>query len=131
MAVTTDNIRDLLNRPKGLNEGTISEMITIRTNEVNKIARKADKYGVSSANAPDTDLKEGAIKMLVALDCLNILINTVATYYSEDERSVYDRRFAEQIKTFQTRADQALKLVAEGEGSAFASGKTTTRLTSS
>jgi hypothetical protein len=130
MAVTTDNIRDLLNRPKGLNEGTISEMITIRTNEVNKVAR-GSKYGVQAENQVTTDLKEGAIKMLVALDCLNILINTVATYYSEDERSVYDRRFAEQIKTFQTRADQALKLVAEGEGSAFASGKTTTRLTSS
>ena len=130
MAVTTDNIRDLLNRPKGLNEGTISEIITIRTNEVNKVAR-GSKYGVQAENQVTTDLKEGAIKMLVALDCLNILINTVATYYSEDERSVYDRRFAEQIKTFQTRADQALKLVAEGEGSAFASGKTTTRLTSS
>ena len=130
MAVTTDNIRDLLNRPKGLNEGTISEMITIRTNEVNKVAR-GSRYGVTADNEVTTDLKEGAIKMLVALDCLNILINTVATYYSEDERSVYDRRFAEQIKTFQMRADQALKLVAEGEGSAFASGKTTTRLTSS
>ena len=130
MAVTTDNIRDLLNRPKGLNEGTISEMITIRTNEVKKVAR-GSRYGVTADNEVTTDLKEGAIKMLVALDCLNILINTVATYYSEDERSVYDRRFAEQIKTFQTRADQALKLISEGEGSAFASGKTTTRLTSS
>ena len=131
MAVTTDNIRDLLNRPKGLTEGTITEMITIRTNEVNKVARKADKYGVSSANAPDTDLKEGAIKMLVALDCLNILINTVPTYYSEDERSVYDRRFAEQIKVYEKRAADALKLVAEGEGSAYASGKTKTRLSTS
>ena len=130
MAVTTDNIRDLLNRPKGLNEGTISEMITIRTNEVNKISR-GSRYGVQAENQVTTDLKEGAIKMLVALDCLNILINTVATYYSEDERSVYDRRFAEQIKTFQMRADQALKLVAEGEGSAFASGSTKTRLSTS
>jgi hypothetical protein len=131
MAVTTDNIRDLLNRPKGLTEGTISEMITIRTNEVNKIARKADKYGVSSDNAPSSDLKDGAVKMLVCLDCLNILVNTVPTYYSEDERSVYDRRFAEQIKVYQKRADDALKLVAEGEGSAYASGKTKTRLSSS
>ena len=104
MAVTSDNIRDLLNRPKGLTEGTITEMITIRTNEVNKIARKADKYGVSSANAPDSDLKDGAVKMLVCLDCLNILINTIPTYYSEDERSVYDRRFAEQIKVYQPRS---------------------------
>lgn len=130
MAVTTDNIRDLLNRPKGLNEGTISEMITIRTNEVDKVAR-GSRYGVAAANQVTTDLKEGAIKMLVALDCLNILINTVPTYYSEDERSVYDRRFAEQIKTLQIRADQALKIISEGEGAAYASGSTSTRLTSS
>ncbi len=36
MAVTTSQIRDLLNRPRGLNEGTITEYITIRTAEVNK-----------------------------------------------------------------------------------------------
>ena len=130
MAVTTDNIRYLLNRPKGLNEGTISEMITIRTNEVTKVARGA-KYGVEAANQVTTDLKEGAIKMLVALDCLNILINTVPTYYSEDERSGNDRRFAEQIKVFEKRADKALKLISEAEGSAYASGNTATRLSSS
>ena len=130
MAVTTDNIRDLLNRPKGLNEGTISEMITIRTNEVTKVARGA-KYGVDAANQVTTDLKEGAIKMLVALDCLNILINTVPAYYSEDERSGNDRRFAEQIKVFEKRADKALKLISEAEGSAYASGNTATRLSSS
>tara|TARA_R100001015_G_C4634282_1_gene200520 strand:+ start:5409 stop:5801 length:393 start_codon:yes stop_codon:yes gene_type:complete len=130
MAVTTDNIRDLLNRPKGLTEGTITEMISIRTNEVNKVAR-GSKYGVQADNQVTTDLKEGAIKMLVALDCLNILINTVPTYYSEDERSVYDRRFAEQIKVYEKRAADALKLVAEGEGSAYASGKTKTRLSTS
>tara|TARA_R100001510_G_scaffold57318_1_gene64983 strand:+ start:454 stop:846 length:393 start_codon:yes stop_codon:yes gene_type:complete len=130
MAVTTDNIRDLLNRPKGLTEGTITEMITIRTNEVNKVAR-GSKYGVQADNQVTTDLKEGAIKMLVALDCLNILINTIPTYFSEDERSVYDRRFAEQIKVYEKRAADALKLVAEGEGSAYASGKTKTRLSTS
>ena len=130
MAVTTDNIRDLLNRPKGLNEGTITEMVTIRTNEVEKMSR-GSRYGVATANQVTTDLKEGAIKMLVALDCLNILINTVPTYYSEDERSGNDRRFAEQIKVFEKRADKALKLISEAEGSAYASGNTTTRLSSS
>jgi hypothetical protein len=125
MAVTSDNIRDVLNRPRGLNEGTISEMITIRTNEVNKMARGTN-YNVSSA--VDTDLKEGAIKMLVALDCLNILIDTVPTYYSEDQQSVYDRRFQQQIVTFQQRADEAVALIAEQGTATFATGSSKTRL---
>ena len=125
MAVTSDNIRDVLNRPRGLNDGTISEMISIRTNEVNKMAR-GTKYNVSSA--VDTDLKEGAIKMLVALDCLNILIDTVPTYYSEDQQSVYDRRFQQQIVTFQQRADEAVALIAEQGTATFATGSSKTRL---
>ncbi len=125
MAVTSDNIRDVLNRPRGLNEGTISEMISIRTNEVNKLARGTN-YNVSSA--VDTDLKEGAIKMLVALDCLNILIDTVPTYYSEDQQSVYDRRFQQQIVTFQQRADEAVALIAEQGTATFATGSSKTRL---
>tara|TARA_R110001592_G_scaffold181495_1_gene424281 strand:+ start:17178 stop:17564 length:387 start_codon:yes stop_codon:yes gene_type:complete len=127
MAVTSDNIRDVLNRPRGLNEGTITEMITIRTNEVNKVAR-GTLYGVSASDAPSTDLKEGAIKMLVALDCLNILIDTVPSYYSEDQQSVYDRRFQQQILTFQQRADEALALIADAGNSTFATGSSNTRL---
>lgn len=125
MAVTSDNIRDVLNRPRGLNEGTISELITIRTNEVNKVARGAS-YNVSSA--PSTDLKEGAIKMLVALDCLNILIDTVPSYYSEDMQRVYDRRFQQQILTFQQRADEALALITDKGTATFATGSSKTRL---
>lgn len=128
MAVTTDNIRDLLNRPRGLNDATINELITVRTNEVNKSARST-LYGVGD-NAVSTDLKEGAIKMLVCLDCLNILIDTVPSYYSESERSVYDRRFQQQIEAFQRRADDAVKLIKESEGSAFRTKKTTSRLPS-
>lgn len=128
MAVTTDNIRDLLNRPRGLNDATINELITVRTNEVNKTARST-LYGVGD-NAVTTDLKEGAIKMLVCLDCLNILIDTVPSYYSESERSVYDRRFQQQIEAFQRRADDAVKLIKESEGSAFRTKKTTSRLPS-
>ena len=45
MAVTSDNIRDLLNRPRGLNAATITELITVRTNEVNKFSR-GSLYGV-------------------------------------------------------------------------------------
>ena len=77
MTVTTAQIRDLLNRPRGLNEGTITELITVRTNEVNKVARSSTLYSVGD-HAVTTDLKEGAIKMLVCLDCLNILIDTIA-----------------------------------------------------
>ena len=36
MAVTSEQIRDLLNRPKGLNEATITEYIIIRTTQVTK-----------------------------------------------------------------------------------------------
>ena len=128
MAVTTDNIRDLLNRPRGLNEATITELITIRTAQVNKMAR-GSKYGVDPANAVDTTLKESAIKCLVCLDSLNILVDTVPSYYSEDMQSVYDRRFQQQIITFQQRADEAVALIAEASGSAFATGSTKTRLT--
>jgi len=128
MAVTSDNIRDLLNRPRGLNDATITELITVRTNEVNKSARSS-LYGVGDY-AVTTDLKEGAIKMLVCLDCLNILIDTVPSYYSESERSVYDRRFQQQIEAFQRRADDALKLIKESQGSAFRTKKTTSRLPS-
>ena len=126
MAVTTDNIRDLLNRPRGLNTATITELITIRTAQINKQAR-GSLYGVSSA--VDTTLKESAIKFLVCLDCLNILVDTIPSYYSEDMQSVYDRRFQQQIITYQQRADEAVALIAEASGSAFATGKTTTRLT--
>ncbi len=102
MAVTNDNIRDLLNRPRGLNEATITELVTIRTAQINKMAR-GSKYGVDSA--VDTTLKESAIKFLTVLDCLNILVDTVPSYYSEDMQSVYDRRFQQQIITYQQRAD--------------------------
>ena len=127
MAVTTDNIRDLLNRPRGLNEATITELITIRTAQVNKMAR-GSLYGVDPANAADTTLKESAIKFLVCLDSLNILVDTVPSYYSDDMQSVYDRRFQQQIITYQQRADEAVALIAEASGSAFATGKTKTRL---
>ena len=126
MAITNDNIRDLLNRPRGLNDATITELITIRTAQVNKQAR-GTSYNVSSA--VDTTLKESAIKFLVCLDCLNILVDTIPSYYSEDMQSVYDRRFQQQIITYQQRADEAVALIAEASGSAFATGKTSSRLT--
>ena len=129
MTVTTAQIRDLLNRPRGLNEGTITELITVRTNEVNKVARSSTLYSVGD-HAVTTDLKEGAIKMLVCLDCLNILIDTVPSYYSESESSVDDRRFQQQVEAFQRRADEAVALIREAEGAAFVVKNTTSRLPS-
>ena len=64
MAVTTSQIRDLLNRPRGLTEGTITEYLTIRTAEVNKKSRQSGYVGVTT-NAPTDALKESAIKMLI------------------------------------------------------------------
>jgi len=126
MAVTSNTIRAILNRPRGLNEDTITELITIRTNQVNKMAR-GSLYGVGDYAVTD-DLKDDAVKVLVCLDCLNILVDTVPTYYSESERSVYDRRYQQQIVTYQQRADEALKLIAGNGASAFTIGNTTSRL---
>ena len=64
MAVTNAQIRDLLNRPRGLNEGTITEYITVRTNEVNKRARGTQYLATDSANKVSDALKDDAIKML-------------------------------------------------------------------
>ena len=70
MAVTTDNIRDLLNRPRGLNDATVTELITVRTNEVNKVAR-GSLYSVGD-HVVTTDLKEGAIKMPHLAEALSL-----------------------------------------------------------
>ena len=90
MAVTTSQIRDLLNRPRGLNEATISEYITIRTAEVAKKSRKATYVGGTVNNVPDDTLKESAIKFIVAVDCLRVLIDTIPTYVPEKERGTQD-----------------------------------------
>jgi len=124
MAVTTDNIRDLLNRPRGLNEGTITEYITIRTEEVNKSARGTHLLALDSANAVTTAQKESAIKFLVAADCLRVLIDTIPSYVNENERKVNDIRLSAQLRQMEKRADEMLALVSERGGTAY-QGKTT------
>jgi len=128
MAVTTAQIRDLLNRPRGLNEGTINEYITIRTAEVNKKTRQADLFGVTDTYAPDTTVKESAIKFLVCVDCLRVLIDTIPAVVPEKEQGVSDIRYNQQLKSFQAQADSALALIAEAGGSAFYTSSTTTRI---
>jgi hypothetical protein len=117
MAVTTAQIRDLLNRPRGLNENTISEYITIRTAEVNKKARGTLYIG--STNAVTDALKESAIKMMVCVDCLRVLIDTLHTVVPEKEQGVQDIRFAKQLTSFEKSALEAMRNIEEKGGSAF------------
>ena len=72
MTVTTDNIRDLLNRPRGLNDATITEYISMRTEQVNKSARNNAFLAEDSTNVVTTAQKESAIKALVCADCLRL-----------------------------------------------------------
>lgn len=127
MTVTTAQIRDLLNRPRGLNEATITEYISIRTEEVNKKARSTEYLASDSANAVTTAQKESAIKTLVCMDCLLVLVNTVATFYPLDEQKAIDQRFQEQLKAFTKRADEMLSMIAGKGGTAFAVDSTNTR----
>ena len=127
MAVTSDNIRDLLNRPRGLTAATVTEYITIRTAQVDKVVRSGSLFGVTT-NAPSTTIKESAIKMMVCVDCLNVLIDTVPMYYPEKEQGTQDMRFRDQLKRFQKEADRALALISEKGGAAFYNKSTSTRL---
>lgn len=128
MAVTSNSIRALLGRPKGLLEETISEYIDYRTDEVDKIARTElylvdDTYSVTSAQ------KENAIKMLVCVDCLTVLVDTLPSQFNKaDDARFYDRRFQYQIDVFRKRAEEALRMVADKAGSAFATSKTSSRI---
>ena len=131
MAVTATQIRDLLNRPRGLTEGTITEYITIRTEQVNKSARNTAFLATDSTNAVTSAQKESAIKMLVCVDCLQVLIDTAPSFVPENERRTNDIRLAAQMRAFQKRADELLALVSEKGGTAVKFKTTKTRQTSS
>jgi hypothetical protein len=127
MVVTTSQIRDLLNRPRGLTEGTITEYITIRTAEVNKKSRQSGYVGVTT-NAPTDTLKESAIKMLVCVDCLRVLVDTVYTIVPDHEKGQMDIRFAKQLTSFEKSAKDALMAIEEKSGTAFKVKATATRV---
>lgn len=131
MAITNDNIRALLNRPRGLLEETITEYISMRTLEVDKKARSSTLYGVSPTNAVTEELKEAAIKALVTLDCLSVMIDTIPTYYPAKEQGPIEQRLRSQLKVFQARSESLLGEIASKGGTAFATKKTNTRLDSS
>lgn len=126
MAVTTAQIRDLLNRPRGLNENTISEYITIRTAEVNKKARGTLYIG--STNAVTDTLKESAIKMMVCVDCLRVLIDTLHSVVPEKEQGQQDIRFAKQLTSFEKSALEAMRAIEEKGGTAFKVDSTDARV---
>jgi hypothetical protein len=127
MAVTSNQIRDLLNRPRGLNENTITEYITIRTAEVAKKARQSGYVGVTT-NAPSDALKESATKFLVCTDCLRVLIDTLHTVVPEKDKGVMDIRFAKQLSSFEKSSKEALAAIEEKSGTAFKVKATTTRV---
>tara|TARA_Y100001938_G_C7823013_1_gene297539 strand:- start:153 stop:548 length:396 start_codon:yes stop_codon:yes gene_type:complete len=127
VAITVAQIRDLLNRPRGLNDATISEYLTIRTAEVNKKARSATLYGLSDSVGNDETVKESAIKMLVACDCLRVMIDTIPSYFPEPEQRRTDIRIRAQLQNFETRANELMSAIAEAGGSAFVVSKTKTR----
>ena len=118
MAVTTAQIRDLLNRPRGLNENTISEYVTIRTAEITKKARSTGYVGVT-VNMPTTALQESAIKMLVCVDCLRVLIDTLPSWVPEKEQGTQDIRFSKQLTSFEKAAQEAVSAIEEKGGTAF------------
>tara|TARA_R110000803_G_scaffold82288_1_gene148380 strand:- start:16706 stop:17095 length:390 start_codon:yes stop_codon:yes gene_type:complete len=128
MVVTSDNIRDLLNRPKGLNEATIAEYLTIRTEEITKLSRSTSLYGVGETSGVSDTQKESAIKFLVCVDCLRIMIDTIPSYVPEPEQRRTDIRLSAQLKSFEAQADRLFAQVSEAAGSAFALDFTNTRV---
>lgn len=128
MTVTTDNIRDLLNRPRGLNEATISEYITMRTEQVNKNSRNTQMLAADSINVVTTAQKESAIKFLVAADCLRVMIDTIPSYVNENERKEQDIRLATQLRQFELRANEMLALVSEKGGTIYKGKATKTKV---
>ena len=128
MTVTTDNIRDLLNRPRGLNEATITEYISIRTEQVNKSARNNAFLAEDSPNIVTTAQKESAIKALVCSDCLQVMIDTLPSYVNESDRKEQDIRLTAQLRGFIKRGEEMLALISEVGGTAVKFSQTKTRL---
>jgi len=126
MAVTNAQIRDLLNRPRGLNEGTITEYVTIRTNQVTKAAR-GSLYDVAAANQVTDAMKDDAVKFLTAVDCLRVMIDTIPSYVAENEQRQQDIRLRTQLVSMQEEAQATLDAIAGAGGTAFYVTKTRSR----
>jgi hypothetical protein len=117
--ITVNSIRDLLNRPRGLNSGTIIEYVNMRNTQIAKRSRKANYVGVDSSNAPTTAEIETAIKLVVCVDCLRVLIDTIPAVVPEKEQGTSDIRFNKQLASFEKQAEDALSVIVEKGGTAF------------
>lgn len=117
---TKSQIRDLLNRPRGLNDGTIDEYITIRSAQITRMRRSSTLYGLAETSGVSDTECESAIKFLVCVDCLRVMIDTIPMYVPEAEQRRTDIRLSAQLKSFEAQADRLLKAIAEAESSAFA-----------
>ena len=117
--ITVNTIRDLLNRPRGLNSGTIIEYVNMRNTQIAKKSRKANYVGVNSTNAPTTAEIETAIKLVVCVDCLRVLIDTIPAVVPEKEQGISDVRFNKQLASFEKQAEEALAVIMEKGGTAF------------
>ena len=126
MTVTSTQIRDLLNRPPNLVEGTITEYITMRTEEANKIAR-TNSYGIGEDHQVTTAQKEEFIKAAVCADVLAVLINTLPHYTMGETRTGTDDRFRRQLEHFQARAADLKTMIAEPNAAAFVVDSSATR----
>lgn len=127
MTITVAQIRDLLNRPRGLNDGTINEYITIRTEEVNKSRRSSTLYSLGENEGVSDTQAESAIKFLVCVDCLRVMIDTIPMYVPEPEQRRTDIRLSAQLKSFEAQADRLLSQVAERGGTSFAIDRSNSR----
>ena len=129
MAVTTTQIRDLLNRPRGLNEATITEYLTIRNAEIAKKARKVDYVGGTADNVPSDTLKDSAIKFMVCVDCLRVLLDSVPAIVDDEiQQRQMNQVYTKQLSSMEKAALEAIRAIEEKGGSAFKVKATSTRV---
>ena len=78
-------IRDLLNRPANLVEGAITEYITMRTQEADKIARTGNIRYSHQQTQYQLQTKRTTSKPAVCADVLVVLINTLPAHHARSK----------------------------------------------
>ena len=120
MAVTTTQIRDLLNRPRGLNEATITEYLTIRNAEITKKARKVNFIGGTASNVPSDTLKDSAVKFMVCVDCLRVLLDSVPAFVDDEiQQRQMNQVYSKQLTSMEKSSLEAIRAIEEKGGTAF------------
>jgi len=126
--ITVNSIRSLLNHPRGLNSGTIIEYVNLRNTQIAKKSRKSNYVGVDATNAPTTAEIETAVKMVVCVDCLRVLVDTIPAIVPEKEQGTQDIRFNKQLTSFEKQAEDALRVIEEKGATAFYKKATATKV---